>query len=458
MKRLLALAAAAFVAIPLTPASAFDGAPGAPGAGDPYFPNQGNGGYDVGHYDLALDYNPSSNTLTGVATITAKTTQELSAFDLDLVDSLSVRKVTVNGEAAAFSQSGQELVVDPGSALDSGEDLTVVVRYDGKPTHVVDPDGSRDGWIRTNDGVFNADEPQGAMTWYPGNHHMTDKATYRFTVTVPDDRVAVANGDLVSRRSGGGRTTYVWDAREPMASYLATVTVGKFQLVDKKVDGLRVITAVDPKFADKAANFAERHGAVITYFSSLFGPYPFSSTGGIVDFGPNVGYSLEVQTRPIYPEVPSDSLMSHELAHQWFGDTVTPTRWKDIWLNEGFATYAEWLWLDKLGRTPLQDSFDSAYATAAGDAFWQTPTADPGSAANLFNSPVYERGAMTLHMLRKAVGDDAFFRILRTWIAEHKFGNADTSAFIALSQRISGKDLTSLFDAWLFKPGKPALT
>ncbi|WP_084960897.1 M1 family metallopeptidase [Thermoactinospora rubra] len=456
MKRLLALPVATLLTLTLAvPSSAATA--GAPGAGDPYFPTQGNGGYDALHYDLALDYNPSSDALLGVATMNARATEELSRFNLDLVDDLTVRSVTVQGAAAAFSQSGTELVVTPATALPNGQAFTVVVRYDGKPTHVVDPDGSRDGWIRTSDGVYNANEPQGAMTWYPGNHHMTDKATYRFTVTVPDTRVAVANGDLTSRSSGGGRTTYVWDAREPMASYLTTVSIGKFHLKDEKVGNFRVITAVDPKLADKATAFAQRHAPVLDYFSGLFGPYPFSSTGGIIDHEPNVGYALETQTRPIYPVVPSERLLAHELAHQWFGNSVTPARWQDIWLNEGFATYGEWLWQEKTGTRTVQASFDAAYATPADDAFWQTPTADPGGPENLFHDPVYDRGAMTLHVLREAVGDTAFFAILKAWATEHRYGNADTAAFIALAERVSGRQLDALFDAWLFKPGKPAL-
>ncbi|MFI6920468.1 M1 family metallopeptidase [Nonomuraea spiralis] len=452
MKRSLALAAAALLTV-----SASSGAPGDPSGGDPYFPGQGNGGYDAGHYDLVLDYSPSSNVLNGIATIKARTTQELSRFNLDLTADLDVSKVTVNDAPAAFSQGGTELVVTPTAALASGRAFTIVVEYQGRPKHVVDPDGSRGGWIRTSDGVFNANEPQGAMTWYPGNHHMTDKATYRFTVTVPSTRMAVANGDLTSRKTTGDRTTYVWDVKEPMAGYLATVTVGKFKLTDTRIGKYRTIVAVDPKLADEAVNLAERHAPVLDYFASLFGPYPFSSTGAIVDHAPNVGYALETQSRPIYDEVPSEWLLAHELAHQWFGDSVTPSRWQHIWLNEGFATYADWLWQDKIGERGLQTSFDTAYAIPAKDAFWKTPTADPGGPAALFHDRVYNRGAMTLHVLRSKVGDTAFFQILRTWTAEHKYGNADTRAFIALSERISGHDLSDFFADWLFKPGKPAL-
>ncbi|GAA2866170.1 M1 family metallopeptidase [Nonomuraea rubra] len=458
MKRLLALTAAAFLTLPLTPAAASpSGTPGAPGAGDPYFPGQGNGGYDALHYDLTLDYDPSSGRLSGRAAISARATQALSRFNLDLVDTLSVRSVTVDGRPAAYAQSGSELVVTPSRTLRDRRGFSVVVRYDGSPAHVIDPDGSKDGWIKTEDGVFNANEPQGAMTWYPGNHHMTDKATYRFTVTVPSSSVAVANGDLVRQAAKGGRTTYVWNSREPMASYLATVSIGTFELTDRRIGGYRVTTAVDPQAAGDATGFAERHPPALDYFSRLFGRYPYSSTGGIVDHAPDVGYALETQTRPIYPRVPGESLLAHELAHQWFGNSVTPTLWRDIWLNEGFATYSEWLWADERGTQTVQAAFDEAYARPAEHEFWQTPTADPGGPENLFHAPVYDRGAMTLHVLRTTVGDDTFFAILRAWAGRYRYGNADTAAFIALSERVSGKDLGALFDAWLFKPGKPSL-
>ncbi|MFD1936424.1 M1 family metallopeptidase [Nonomuraea mangrovi] len=458
MKRLLALTTAIAIALPFTPAAADSpDSPGSQGAGDPYFPLQGNGGYDARHYDLTLDYDPGTRVLKGTATISARSTQALSRFNLDLSKTLTVASVTVDGTAARFTHEGDELAVSPASAIAAGKPFTVAVAYAGKPTHIVDPDGSKEGWIRTPDGVFNANEPEGAKSWYPGNHHLTDKAGYRFTVTVPSDRVAVANGSLVSQNTAMGRTTYVWVAKEPMASYLTTVSIGDFTLTDTTVGGLRTIVAVDPEHAAAAKNLAQRHGPVLAYFSGLFGPYPFSTTGAIVDNAPGVGYALESQTRPIYPKVPDEVLLSHELAHQWFGDAVTPERWKDIWLNEGFATYAEWMWADKRGATPLSTAFSRAYARTADDRFWQIPPADPGNAKQLFKDAVYVRGAMTLHVLRKEVGDKAFFTILRTWVADHKYGNASTADFVALSKKISGKPLDALFDAWLVKPGKPAL-
>ncbi|MGV9307835.1 M1 family metallopeptidase [Nonomuraea sp. NPDC003727] len=455
MKRLLALAA--FTVIALPHASAVADSPGAPGAGDPYFPAQGNGGYDARHYDLALDYDPRTRVLQGTATIGARSTQALSRFNLDLVRTMTVSSVTVDGTAARFTRRNDEVVVTPATGIAKGKAFTVAVTYNGRPAYVVDPDGSKEGWVRTPDGVFNANQPQGAMSWYPGNHHMTDKAGYRFRVTVPNDRVAVANGELVSKNAAMGKTTYVWSAKEPMASYLATVTIGAFTVTDTKVNGLRTIVAVDPALGNAGKRLARRHGPLLAYFSRMFGPYPFSTTGAIADNAPTVGYALEAQTRPVYPNVPDDVLLSHELAHQWFGDAVTPTRWKDIWLNEGFATYAEWMWADKLGTVRLSSAFADAYAKPAEDPFWKIPPADPGGPKHLFHNAVYVRGAMTLQVLRKAVGDQTFFRILRTWVTDHKYGNATTADFVALSERISGKQLDTLFDTWLYTPGKPAL-
>ncbi len=429
--------------------------PGAAGAGDPYFPLSGNGGYDVRHYDLDLAYDPSPGTLTATARITARATQDLSRFDLDLTG-LTVRSVTVNGARAAFRQEGQELVVTPAAGLPRGRVFTVGVRYDGRPRAVTDPDGSPDGWIPTDDGVFNANEPQGAMTWYPGNHHPTDKATYRFRVTVPAGLVAVANGVLAGRSAANGKVTFTWTEPEPMASYLATVSIGRFQVAEGRTrSGLHSYVAIDPREAG-AREVMARNGPIVEFFERHFGPYPFGATGGIVDHA-DVPYALETQTRPVYPGTPGEITVAHELAHQWFGDSVTPVRWRDIWLNEGFVTYAEWMWAEHIGRRTVQQSFDQRYAIPADDEFWRLPPGDPGDGAHIFADAVYGRGAMTLHVLRKAVGDAAFFRILRAWATGHRHGHGTTAQFIALSERVSGRQLDGLFQQWLYEKGKPRL-
>ncbi|MEU2787294.1 M1 family metallopeptidase, partial [Streptomyces sp. NPDC007110] len=393
--------------------------------------------------------------LEGRAVLTARATHRLTRFDLDL-KGLKVTSVTVDRAPADFRRSGQELVVTPRRALPAGRAFRVTVDYHGTPKPVTDPDGSPDGWIPTDDGAFVAGEPQGAMTWFPANNHPTDKSTYDFTVTVPKGRTAVANGVLRGQRTAHGRTTFRWHAAEPMAAYLATVTVGTFKVEQYTTrDGVKVYNAVDPREARAAAPVLKKLPEVLSWESGLFGPYPFRAAGSIVDHAPDVGYALETQTRPVYDSAPDLATLVHESAHQWFGDSVSLTTWKDIWLNEGFATYAEWLYAEQHGGDTAQKTFDALYARPASDELWAYPPADPGSGENIFGTPVYARGAMALHELRRAVGDKTFLRILRAWATSHRDGHGTTAQFVKLAEATSGKRLGGLFQTWLFSQGKP---
>ncbi|MGV9943741.1 M1 family metallopeptidase [Streptomyces sp. NPDC003401] len=430
---------------------------GAPGVGDPYFPLAGNGGYHVDHYDLTLRYDPAGRHLDGKAVLTARAARPLSRFDLDL-NGLKVTALTVDHVKAGHRRDGQELVVTPRRALRKGARFQVTVTYSGTPGPVTDPDGSPDGWIPTDDGAFVAGEPQGAMTWFPANNHPTDKSSYDFTITVPEGRTAVANGVLLGRRTAHGRTTYRWRQAEPMAAYLATATVGTFRVRQYTTrDGIEVYDAVDPREAAAAGPVLAKLPSVLAWGSGLFGPYPYRAAGSIVDHAPDVGYALETQTRPVYDGAPDLGTLVHETAHQWFGDSVSLTSWKDIWLNEGFATYAEWLYDEQHGGARAQAAFDALYARPAGDRLWAFPPGDPGSGANIFGTPVYARGAMTLHALRTEIGDRAFFRVLRAWASGHRDGNATTAQFERLAEKVSGKDLGNLFRTWLYARGKPDL-
>jgi aminopeptidase N len=428
--------------------------PGSAGLGDPFFPLAGNSGYDVEHYELTLDYVRTTNLLTATAEIVAHATRSLSSFHLDL-RGFTISRLLVENRPAAFLRQGQELVVLPEKGLLSGQDFRVVIDYAGTPTIVTDPDGSIEGWVPTSDGAFVVCEPQGAPAWFPANDNPRDKATFQFNVTVPAGLTVVGNGVLVSSTTASGKTTWVWREDDPMSPYLSTVTLGLFDLtISTLPNGIPSYVAVDKNITSSRA-VLNKIPDIIAYYESIYGPYPFTSVGAIVDIAGNVGYALETQSKPCFPSMPGESTLAHELAHQWFGDSVTLEKWPDIWLHEGFATWSEWIWSEHKGGTSAQATFNQLYARPNLPSIWNPPPGNPGSAANLFTSTVYDRGGMTLQALRTRVGDAVFFRILQDWAAENRHANATTADFITLAERDSGLELDAFFQTWLFTPGKP---
>jgi aminopeptidase N len=428
---------------------------GSPGLGDPFFPNAGNGGYDVTHYSLTLSYEPSTNQLTGTAEITATATQNLSSFDLDL-RGFSISRLFVNGRQASFLRSGeQELVITPPVGLVSGSVFAVEIGYSGTPTVVTDPDQSIEGWIPTDDGAFVVGEPQGSPAWYPVNDNPRDKATFEFAITVPVGLTAMANGVLVSHTTAGRTTTWRWDETDPMAPYLATATLGRFDLTTSTTPaGTPAYVAVDPQLPK--GQVLDKLPAVVDFFTSIYGPYPFNAVGAIVDSAKVVGYSLETQTKPVFDRMPNEATLVHELSHMWFGDSVTLTTWPDIWLHEGFATWSEWIWSEYSGNKSAAQWLKQLLNTPAQDtAFWTPPPGAPGIPALMFNGTIYNRGAMTLEALREKIGDPKFFQLMRDWATQHRYGNVTTAQFIDRAEQLSGLDLGQFFDTWLYQPDKP---
>ena len=425
-------------------------------APDTLFPGQGNAGYDVRSYDVSLGYVPATNHLRAVATIRARAERALASYHLDL-QGMHVRAITVDGRSATWKRHGHELVVTPRRKVRGP--FTTTVRYAGTPKEHTDPDGSTEGWVRTHDGATALGEPVGTMTWLPSNNTPGDKARYTFRVTAPSTVQVAANGDLAERVRRGPDTTWVWRERDPMSTYLATVAIGRFDVHRSSTRSVTGRTIPIWSFTDPTTSSASRARAllprVIRFEEKRFGAYPFTSAGMIVDDA-KVGYALETQTRPFYPGGLDTPTLVHEMAHQWYGDSVTLRDWHDIWLAEGFATYTEWLWgAAHGGHTPAQ-RFDSLYAKPADDALWHPAPTEFTDPADLFGSPEYNRGAMTLQVLRERVGSKDFFAILRAWARAHRHGNVRTAQFIALAERISGDDLGGLFSDWLRQDGKPA--
>jgi aminopeptidase N len=393
------------------------------GLGDPYFPGLGNSGYDVDHYLIELTVDPRANRISGTTTIEATATESGTSFTFDFAG-LTIESITVDGETVPYLREGgenRELRIH--EALAAGEAFSV------------------------------------AVAWFPCNDHPADKAAFTFMVTVPQGMTAVANGTLTGATEGAGIETFIWEMANPMTTYLATVVVAPLGRIEHPpVNGIVLRDYLPPDLMDDVPESFAKTGEMIEVFAELFGPYPFDRYGHVVVSG--FPAALETQTMTVFGDAWFDSpftefVVAHELAHQWFGDSVSPATWQDIWLNEGFATYAELLWVDHLyGPVAMQAEAASRY-----DDLARRPhalTGDPQREA-LFGISVYQRGALTLHALRAEVGNEMFFEILRTWTERFAYRTATTGDFISLSEELSGTDLGALFDAWLFSAELPPL-
>ena len=455
--------------VPATAAEATPpGSAGAPGLGDELIPTAGNGGYDVDHYDLEFDLTSPSGDLAGETTISADATQPLSSFNLDF-QGFVIQELTVNGEQAEYSRSGHELTITPSTALESGESFTAAVSYLGTPEAVADPSAPGElGWLEGEAGSFVVAEPTGAKAVFPSNDHPADKATFTIEVVVPDGVTVAANGSLDEVRPEGDAQRWVFSDDAEMATYLLQVAIGDYRVTETVgPDGL-VLRSVTPSRAGPEIDVQSLHldaTAQLRFFARHFGPYPFDNYGLLIADSPPE-FALETQTLSILPYLwftlpeglapPISAVAAHELAHQWFGNSVTLDRWNDIWLNEGFATYAEWMWEDESGARPLADNVASAMAdarrTRQRDGALTSPAVD-----DLFSQNQYGGGAVVLEALRRTVGDDTFFTILREWAGRNAGQSASTADFQALASELSGQDLSSFFDAWVRSDTLPQL-
>jgi aminopeptidase N len=433
---------------------------GAPGIGDPYFPDLGNGGYDVQNYAISLDVDPAANTLNGSTTIGAIPTARLRSFNLDF-HALTIDSVLVDNVPAEFSRDGNELTVRPSRVLEIKIPFSVMIQYHGTPELVTaEAIPLRMGWSHAADGTINVwGEPVAASSWFPNNNHPRDKASYRFEISVPESWVVAATGTLKETKESADKTVFIWEMGQPMASYLASINIDRYELFTQAgPNGVTIRNYFPPEYPASLRGNFDIIPAALSFFSDLFGPYPFEEYGVVIsdttapcDFGST---ALEAQSLSIHcpsSSMASEYVIAHELAHQWFGDSVSLENWKDIWLKEGLATYAGWLWESKndsatLARIARQERANFSDSGAS--------VAEPPP-KNLYSRESYTGGALVFHALRLEVGEDVFFSILKTYAERYRYGVAGTDEFIAIAQRVSDENLQQFFDDWLFSPRLP---
>lgn len=427
------------------------------GVGDTLFPGLGNGGYDVDHYEIDLDLTEAELRATTVVTLTP--TRDLERFHLDLVG-MTVDGVAVDGVEATFERDGRELVITPTAPLGAGSPVDVAVAYRGVPTPIADNSAPFDlGWQTRAWGTFVASEPSGAASWFPSNDHPTDKATFRISITVPEGRAAVAPGLLeATEERSDGATTYRWATDRQMATYLASVATGPFTITrDAGPDGVEIRHAVLTDRADELLAALDSTEPILEWMVNRFGPYPFESYGVLTVPDP-LGFALENQTLSLFDAGTiefggdfADQIEAHELAHHWFGNLVSPARWQDIWLNEGWATWAEYAWAVDQGLADWDElASEAPFFGEMGPLLEVTPT-------TLFDAKVYFRGGLGIEALRRTVGDATFDEITQAWLTRFADSAATTDDWLALVDELGGDEAGTVMRAWIFDEEMPQL-
>ena len=426
---------------------------------DSYLPKNGNAGYRVSRYELDLEYKVAINRLSGSATITAVTLTGLQELTLDLSDALTVSKVSVNGKRAAhFACHDRKLRIRLQSKLATGAAMSILVRYGGSPRPFRSLWGDV-GFEELTNGALVAGQPNGAASWFPCDDHPSAKAAYRIQISTENPYRVVANGKLVSRQARAARTTWTYEQPEPTSTYLITLQIGMYEISRLAKTPVPMQAALPERLRHNFGHDFARQPEMMELFVELFGPYPLANGYTIVVTDDVLEMPLEAQGISIFGanhcdgSRASERLIAHELAHQWFGNSVTARRWRDIWLHEGFASYAEWLWSEHSGG-PGAEELGRHYQERLRESPQDLLLADPGP-RDMFDDRVYKRGALTLHALRRRLGDEKFFALLIDWTTRYRHGSVITEDFTGLAATYCDESLQQFWDVWLYSTQVP---
>jgi aminopeptidase N len=427
---------------------------------DPVYPDYGNPKIDVRHYDLDLRWEPATRTLTGSAALTIRAVTELDDVALDFSDALTVDGATVNGTAVRPTRRTGDLVVPTGARVARDTELTVTIRYHGRPEPAdfpgTRPDVPAIGAQIADDGaIFAMQEPYGAFTWYPCSDQPSDEARYDIAITAPTGWAGVASGRLVGTAPSASGVTHRYRADQPIATYLVAFAVDRFQRhQDTGPRGLPITYWVRAPDADRMLPTLRQSPAMLEWLERRLGPYPFDSAGVVIVQGQS---GMETQTMvTLGPLTGSNAapVLLHEYAHHWFGDSVTPRTWADMWLNEGFALYLQMVWtVEDRGGDPADTiqqwrELDESERPEAGPPASYRP--DRFASRNVYVGP-----ALMLHEIRRRLGDPEFFAMLHDWAQHHPHTNQDRASFTAWLNAYTGQDLTPILNRWLDSPTTP---
>ncbi|MEF9981411.1 MAG: M1 family metallopeptidase [Glutamicibacter sp.] len=423
---------------------------------DEYTKHHGSPTYTVEHYDLSLVIKLASNLLDGRAMLRIRALEDINEVALNL-SGLKIIKATCQGRKVPVAKKHHRMVVSLPAVVKAGERVELNLRYAGSPQAENGLWGEL-GWEELTDGILVSGQPVGASTWYPCNDHPSHKSSYRFEISADAGYRVVANGQLVDHRRSASRETWVYEQREPMASYLATVQIGRYSQIPFDEGGHLVAYSVPGTEVPVRGAFAKQT-AMAELFERKFGPYPFESYK-IVVVDDELEIPLEAQGLSIFGknhlslQWEAQRLIAHEFAHQWFGNSLTPGRWKDIWLNEGFACFSEWVYSEEAQVMALDERARHAWAMLEGLP-QDIMVGDPGP-QDMFDDRVYKRGALALYALMRRLGETDFYTMLRQWTATHQHSTVSTQEFAdLLGHYAPAEEIQDILDAWLFSEALP---